>query len=88
MVPGQIAFGQNSLSAGTPTITGGIFSIAALSLGEFETCILERFAEVIQFGKVDMTSSAARAVLPGKCRNCVTSARQQKGKHKQKDPNP
>ena len=41
-------------------------------LGEFETCILERFAEVIQFGKVDMTNSAARAVSPGKCPDGIT----------------
>ena len=51
--------------------------------GEFETCILERFAEVIQFGKVDMTSSAARAVLPGESRNGVARPCQRKQRRKQ-----
>ena len=80
IVPGQIAFGHNSLFAGAPSITGGIFSMDSSSLGNLKPASLKAFAEVIQLGKVKMAGTATGAVHAGKRRYGIAGACHRKRK--------
>src|SRR5215469_17239620 len=51
IVPGQIALGHCSLLAGAPSMTGGIFSMAASSFGNLKPASLKAFPKSFNLGK-------------------------------------
>ena len=51
---------------------GRRLEVGVVIFGEFEACILECFAEVVELGKVDVAGGAGGSILSGKGWYCVT----------------